>query len=208
LSIVAKGRPILRASSRVGCVIGGQPIKLSQLPRGVPRSLGRFIVYPDWKRLKKTEEALPKGAIDPSPSFRRQQSVEGFERPELWRGGALIANPIKQGHDSIGLLVLETPGQSYGVIDNEGHLRPSLTKSLIDRPPRESPRLAVRSPSAAARALARLNPDSRARQAGNRLAPTGDNHLAAAFDLIQQGRQAVLRFKDPNSVHGSVLLAS
>ena len=72
--------------------------------------------------------------------FFRKQGVEDFVRPKGGRqSGVAILEPMRHlaGHRSI--FVRKAPSQNDRCVEDEpAHLRPSLIKSLILRPPKDS----------------------------------------------------------------------
>src|SRR5713226_9406559 len=98
-----------------------------------------------------------------------QKPVQGVQRPQGGSDSAGFSDAVQKVHDRWGVLVLEAPGERNGIIDEEAHGRPSLTRSLILRPRSMTPLLASRRPAAARFAFSRSNPDS------------ADTSLATAF---------------------------
>src|SRR6266849_9223752 len=151
--------PALR-EFQIGSVVQGEPVAFSEPGRGRPCLVSGFRIQRDGQAAQKARKALPAFAVNTLSTFGHQEPVQGLRRPQGGSDRAGFSDAVQKIHDGLGVLVLEAPSERNGIIDDEAHGRPSLTRSLILRPRSMTPLLASRRPSAARFAFLRSNPGS------------------------------------------------
>jgi hypothetical protein len=92
------------------------------------------------------------------------------------------------------MLVLETPGERHGTIDDEAHRRPSLMRSLILSEEHDSLAGFAQTGGGSMCLLAVESGPSR-HKFGDGLPMAGYQYFRPVFDLVQESAQLVLGFK-------------
>src|SRR6266849_7268175 len=98
------------------------------------------------------QRAVPERCINTLAPDRDLQAVGRFEPPERWHDGTRVGHLVEQRVRRRRTFVFEVPAQRQRGVDNQGHRRPSLIRSLILSPPSVTPLLISLIPCAAARA--------------------------------------------------------
>src|ERR1700730_2583387 len=98
------------------------------------------------------QRAVPERYINTLAPDRDLQAVGRFEPPERGHDSTRVGHLVEQRVRRRRTFVIEVPAQRQRGVDNQGHRRPSLIRSLILSPPSLTPLLLSLIPWAAARA--------------------------------------------------------
>src|SRR6266849_1194583 len=98
------------------------------------------------------QRAVPERCINTLAPDRDLQAVGRFEPPERRHDGTRVGHLVEHRVRRRRSFVFEVPAQCERGVDNQGHRRPSLIRSVILSPPSVTPLLISLIPWAAARA--------------------------------------------------------